>query len=224
MKTLVGTLVCTGCSVRAVWLGNVFCISLYIKRAFGAPGLNGRSMNGKRWMVWMLAVAVCASACDKKKEIFDEQMDTIRSWVETSNNNDSAYTEIASGVFRDIVYPEDGRGTVIAEKGDSLYVMYELYEFTTSFSATSKGTPIYTNKADLMPERVEWSRDTLRMKLGGGTLMKGVEESLTGSAPGDLVLVVLTSSNAYGDHTVQQLPPNTPVAWRIDVEKVIKNE
>ena len=51
-----------------------------------------------------------------------------------------------------------------------------------------------------------------------------LEESLAESAPGDLVMVVMTSGNAYGDHTVQQLPPNTPVAWRVNVEKVIENQ
>ena len=75
-----------------------------------------------------------------------------------------------------------------------------------------------------MPDRVEWNRDTLRIVLGDGKLMKGVEESLAESAPGDLVMVVTTSGNAYGDHTVQQLPPNTPVAWRVNVEKVIENQ
>ena len=75
-----------------------------------------------------------------------------------------------------------------------------------------------------MPERVEWNRDTLRMVLGDGKLLKGVEEALRESAEGDLVVVVMTSGNAFGQHSVQQLPPNTPVAWRIDVEKVIDND
>ena len=184
-------------------------------------------MKGKCWRmcaVAAVAVVLAVSACNKKGEIFEQQMDTIRSWVESRNENGSAYTEIMSGVFRDIVYPEDGRGTPLAERGDSLYLMYEVYKFSTSFSETSTGDLIYTNKPERMPDRVEWNRDTLRIVLGDGKLMKGVEESLAESAPGDLVMVVMTSGNAYGDHTVQQLPPNTPVAWRVNVEKVIENQ
>ena len=131
-----------------------------------------------------VAVVLAVSACNKKGEIFEQQMDTIRSWVESRNENGSAYTEIMSGVFRDIVYPEDGRGTPLAERGDSLYLMYEVYKFSTSFSETSTGDLIYTNRPERMPDRVEWNRDTLRIVLGDGKLMKGVEESLAESAPG----------------------------------------
>ena len=70
-------------------------------------------MKGKCWRmcaVAAVAVVLAVSACNKKGEIFEQQMDTIRSWVESRNENGSAYTEIMSGVFRDIVYPEDGRG------------------------------------------------------------------------------------------------------------------
>lgn len=107
-----------------------------------------------------VAVVLAVSACNKKGEIFEQQMDTIRSWVESRNENGSAYTEIMSGVFRDIVYPEDGRGTPLAERGDSLYLMYEVYKFSTSFSETSTGDLIYTNRyqqagADARPGGVE---------------------------------------------------------------------
>ena len=70
-----------------------------------------RPMKGKCWRmcaVAAVAVVLAVSACNKKGEIFEQQMDTIRSWVESRNENGSAYTEIMSGVFRDIVYPEDG--------------------------------------------------------------------------------------------------------------------
>ena len=164
-----------------------------------------------------VAVVLAVSACNKKGEIFEQQMDTIRSWVESRNENGSAYTEIMSGVFRDTVNPEEARGTPLAERGDSLYLMYEVYKFSTSFSETSTGDLIYTNRPERMPDRVEWNRDTLRIVLGEGKLMKGVEERA-------LVMVLMTPGNAYGDHTVQQLPPNTPVAWRVNVEKVIENQ
>lgn len=44
-----------------------------------------------------VAVVLAVSACNKKGEIFEQQMDTIRSWVESRNENGSAYTEIMSG-------------------------------------------------------------------------------------------------------------------------------
>ena len=183
-------------------------------------------MRVRYWKIGAVAVAALAvAACGRKKEIFNKEMDMIRAWVESRNNDDEAnYTEVSSGVFRGIFPPEDGSGTVPAERGDSLYLMYELCRFTSSFTERGKADIVYTNKPDLMPERVEWNRDTLRMVLGDGKLLKGVEEALRESAEGDLVVVVMTSGNAFGQHSVQQLPPNTPVAWRIDVEKVIDND
>lgn len=171
--------------------------------------------------ILLLAASLFSEGCNKKQDIYTTQMEMIRRWVDNRNANGDLYEEISGGVFRNITSPEGGQETPVAEKGDSLYAMFGIYRFTSGFSG-SKNELIFTDKADLMPERVTWSRDTLKIAVGDGQLMKGVENSLAGSAPGDVVTVILTSSNAYGDHTVQQLPPNTPVAWILDVEKVIK--
>lgn len=176
------------------------------------------------YTVSAVALLVMISACNRKQDIFDSQMDTILSWVEKNNSAGENYAEVISGVYGGIISPDDGQGSPLAEKGDSLYLWYEIYRFSASFSVTGKTDLVYTNVAELIPERVSWSSDILKIKLGGGSILKGVEESLTGSAPGDLVVVVMTSSNAYGDHTVQQLAPNTPLAWRLNVNKVIKEE
>lgn len=156
-----------------------------------------------------------------KQDIFINQMNTIESWLERNDPNGEDFEEVAKGVYRSIEIPEDGRGTPLAETGDSIYMMFEIYRFSQSFSG-SRNDLIYTNKADLIPDRVTWSRDTLKIRLGDGMLMSGAERSLEGSAPGDVVTVILTSNNAYGRHTVEQLPPNTPIAWKIDIERVIK--
>lgn len=148
-------------------------------------------------------------------------MDMIQRWIAGSTEREG-FTQIESGVFRDIEIPEGGQESPVAEKGDSLSLRYGIFRFTSGFSG-SKSEVIFTNQAELMPERVTWSRDPLKVVLGDGQLMKGVEDSLEGSAPGDVVTVILTSSNAYEDHTVQQLPPNTPVAWIINVNEVKKN-
>ena len=45
-------------------------------------------MKGKCWRmcaVAAVAVVLAVSACNKQGEIFEQQMDTIRSWVESRN-------------------------------------------------------------------------------------------------------------------------------------------
>lgn len=168
----------------------------------------------------LLGSILWLAGCNKKQDIFTSQMTMILNWVESRTSNGAEYAEVSSGVFRSFSVPESGKNSPVAEKGDSVFMMFGIYRFTSGFSG-SRSELIFTNKAELMPDRVTWSRDTLKVKLGAGGILKGVEESLVGSAPGDVVTVVMTSSNAYGDHTVQQLAPNTPIAWLINVERVI---
>lgn len=165
-------------------------------------------------------ILLCLWGCNKQ-DIFISQMNTIETWLNRNDPDREMFTEVSTGVFRSFTTPEDGRGTPIAETGDSIWMMFEIYRFSQNFSG-SRGELIYTNKADLMPDRVAWSKDTLKIALGDGSLMAGVERSLEGCAPGDIVTVIMTSNNAYGKHTIEQLPPNTPIAWKIDIDRVVK--
>ena len=165
-------------------------------------------------------IMLCLTGCNKQ-DIFISQMNTIETWLNRNDPNREDFTEVSKGVFRSFTTPEDGRGTPIAETGDSLWMMFGIYRFTQNFSG-SQNDLLYTNKAELMPDRVTWSRDPLKVTLGSGELMSGVEKALEGCAPGDIVTVIMTSDNAYGKHTVEQLPPNTPIAWKIEIERVVK--
>ncbi len=170
----------------------------------------------------VLAVAVvCVGGCNRQKELVEQQDEKILSWLQRTYE-DGEYDILEKGLYRVVTIPESGKGVPEAAQGDSLYVMYEIYKFESSLSRT-KSNLLYTNKADMIPEGVDWDRDTLRFRLGDGRVMRGVEKALSGAAPEDEVIVLMTSDHAYGDHTVQQLPPNTAIAWCVDVEKVMNN-
>lgn len=169
------------------------------------------------------ATVLFAVGCSKQETIISSQLEMIRSWTDGQLNNNIVYSEVASGVYRTVFFPEDGRNTPSIASGDSLYVWYEIYPFSSSFSRTA-ATPIYTNKRAKMPDNIRWDDNVLKIRLGDGSLLRGVEKSLEGCALSDTVSVILTSNNAYGKIQMQQLPPNTPVIWYVDIEKVIKNE
>lgn len=173
-------------------------------------------------MAAVLTVAVvCAGGCNRQKELVEQQDEKILSWLQRTYEEDE-YDILEKGLYRVVTIPESGKGVPEAAQGDSLYVMYEIYKFESSLSRTQANL-LYSNKADLMPDGVAWGRDTLRFRLGDGRVMRGVEKALAGAAPEDEVIVLMTSDHAYGDHTVQQLPPNTAIAWCVDVEKVMNN-
>lgn len=179
----------------------------------------------KRFIVTATAAATIlfANGCSQQESIFSSQVETILTWISGLSDDDPDYEEIASGVYRGIAIPSDGRGTPFIANGDSLRIWYEIYRFSQSFSRNSSSL-IYTNKKERMPENVRWDDDALEIRLGDGSLMRGVERSLEGCAQSDTVSIVLTSNNAYGKIEMQQVPPNTPIIWFIDVEKVTKNE
>lgn len=160
--------------------------------------------------------------CNSEAELVDQQKITIRKWLDSKiEGTGLTYSEVGGGIYRVLTAPEDGEGSPLVERGDSLYLLVELYQFSSSFSKTANSL-LYTNKAALIPKGVVWSPDTLKVILGNGAILKGVENSLPNCAPGDSLTVFLTSDNAYGDNAIQQMPANTPVVWCVNVDKVIK--
>ena len=71
--------------------------------------------------------------------------------------NGSAYTEIMSGCSATSSIRRMAGELLLAERGDSLYLMYEVYKFSTSFSETSTGDLIIYQQAgaDARPGGVE---------------------------------------------------------------------
>ncbi len=166
------------------------------------------------------AAAVCAallSSCSDAADLKKTQEDNFATWLDRQGVD---YRELRDGVYTYTVIPEDGRNRPFAHMGDSLYLRYEIYRFSTSFSF-SRNSLIYTNNPDVMPKGEEWPAEVLKMRLGDGRIMSGVAEALVGNAPADAVTVLLTSGNAYGDKQLQQVPANTPVVWRVTLEEVI---
>lgn len=166
----------------------------------------------------ILILIVSAFAGCGKDDIIINQKDKIYTWL---TGRDVDFNEVSNGVYRVVTIPEDGEGTITIERGDSLYVVYEIYPFSSGITKSSNNV-IYTNRSTVIPNGVGWSTEPLKIVAGGGSIMKGVDESLIGTMFTDSITVVMTSDNAFGDHYVQQLPPDSPIAWCVRVTKVIK--
>lgn len=174
---------------------------------------------GRFYILSVLFIAAFVLSGCNKEEIIETQKAMILTWIGTKN-----YDEVSSGVYRNIANPEDGAGAPNAQTGDYMSLKVKIYMFSSGFSgAGDLRDLIYTNDPELIPIGVVWSPEPIVLTLGNGTLMKGVEKSLIGAAPGDTVTILMTSENAYGNNQIQQLPANTPIAWIVTVNEVIEN-
>lgn len=67
-----------------------------------------------------------------------------------------------------------------------------------------------------------WPTAPVRAKVGGGTMLDGLRRGLVGARENDRVLVFFTSKYGYGDKIMPGIPKDSPLAYRIHINKVEK--
>jgi hypothetical protein len=66
--------------------------------------------------------------------------------------------------------------------------------------------------------------DGMRVKVGDGRLVAGINQGLEGSLRENSYLLFLTADQAYGDRYLGTVPAGSPVVFRIDIREVIKQQ
>ncbi len=113
---------------------------------------------------------------------------------------------------------------VYAAKGDSVSFNFAAYEFASSPAST----PYYTNKKWLADEistvlnTEYWNFDPIRVKIGSGSILKGIDSALPTCRAGDSLAVFLTSSLAYGGTETGVVPKNTALMIVLTILEVKK--
>lgn len=183
-----------------------------------------RTLCGIITLLVLALVGIGMNGCKVPDEFAPKQRTQIENYLSSNSMEyrlvgDSVYVHVAGNY----ALPDQ---QVVISKGDS--VVFDVAAYT--FSNTPSRTPYYTTKQWLAEQSFDPSLDTsywdfepIRIKLGDGSILNGVEEAFPDCINGDSVVVFLTSSNGYGDLHMGIVPRNTALMMVLNIRDVIEN-
>lgn len=178
------------------------------------------------------AVALCLGACGKEEDTIQSQISTIESALGQRDY------DLVGGVYKHVENREragrDGEPTAV--RGDSVEIYFEGYVLTSSLNlsptADPRPAPFYTNREALIAGMADpdglglspeyWSSEVLKVKLGSTPMIPGLATGIPDSHRGDSLLLFFPSDMAYGGKEFGTIPKNSPIVFRIYLDKVNK--
>lgn len=193
-----------------------------------------------------LCVALVVVSCSNDTDTtLTKQQDAIKNYLEGShqprlideteiaNSLDEQpqfYTRWGLDIYRYIsTYYDEGRDDrPMLGRGVTFEMTYTAYIF--SGSQPSVANMYATNDAESLEKlesaglntSYEWSTEPMRVTLGKGEIIDGLETALDGCREGDSVEVYLTFNSAYGNKYIGKVPSKSSVVWYIDITSVIE--
>ena len=194
-------------------------------------------------VVAMLAIALLSISCSNDADTtLTSQQKAIQNYLtgshqprlieeinipESMEDQPQFYTHWALNVFRYIAtYYDEGRDSKPAiSKGTTFDIKYSAYTFKSSkpklddLFATNDQAKIDELYRGYDDETI-LSSDPMRITLGNGNLVSGLERALEGCREGDKIEVYLTYEAAYGKKYIGMVPSKSAVMWEIEILEV----
>jgi len=183
------------------------------------------------------------AGCGKKSTIIAPQQTAIVNYLNGLRMPDGTPRPWAQqgGAYQLITnIDRAGRDTLpAAEGGDEISFHFALTLNTRPVITSSiadnvtAANLIYTNIADLITKLIAsnpafdpqyWSTEPENVRLGSSPLVGGLADGLAGCRTGDMAYIFLTSDQAFGTKGLGVVPRNTPVAYYIVMDTVIKQQ
>lgn len=171
----------------------------------------------------LTVIAVTLVSCEGEEDVTVDQRSAIVSYLEGKNAEyrvtpDSAFVHVAGNSITPIP-------TEQIETGDSV-----TFNFEVSIFKTAPGAPYFTNKkwaVSRIPDYAQidttvWNFNPIKIKLGEGTILKGLESALPTCRAGDSLEVFLNSNLAYGDEDLGYVPANSALMYVLTILNVKK--
>ncbi|MDD3033361.1 MAG: FKBP-type peptidyl-prolyl cis-trans isomerase [Bacteroidales bacterium] len=168
----------------------------------------------------LLSVVLIVISCTDKEQqtVLEEEVKKIDTYVEAQNK--SGKSVVISGGSSRIIY-ENG-GDISVEKGDSVYLNYAGYIFSTGL-----GTIFDTNMESLSSkigiDIYNRGLNAGKVVVGKGELLKGLELGLLGAKKGEHSYIVFPSSMGYGNDKKGVVPPMSSLIFEIWILNIVKN-
>ncbi|MFI3322938.1 MAG: FKBP-type peptidyl-prolyl cis-trans isomerase [Rikenellaceae bacterium] len=166
--------------------------------------------------LFLLLISVFSCGTLSEEETDYGQMTLIEDYLDS---NSITYS------FRDNVYSVDMNSesvdtSVILEVGDSVYINYAAYLFSSG-----QGSLFGTNISDIAEENGFTSIDEyepLGIKYGVSEVIQGLTVGLRSSSVGDSTMLYMPSGMAYGDRRNGVVPEYSSIMMFVDVVEIVK--
>lgn len=192
----------------------------------------------------MLAIALLSLSCSNDADTtLTSQQKAIENYLtgshqprlieeinipESMEEQPAFYTHWALNVFRYIsTYYDEGRDSKPAiSKGTTFNIKYSAYTFKSSkpkiddLFATNDPAKIEELYRGYDDETI-LSSEPMRITLGNGDLVSGLERALEGCREGDKIEVYLTYEAAYGKKYIGMVPSKSAVMWEIEILDIL---
>ncbi|MCC8087908.1 MAG: FKBP-type peptidyl-prolyl cis-trans isomerase [Rikenellaceae bacterium] len=164
----------------------------------------------------ILVVACSLCSCGKPDYNVDTQNTRIESYLSSLGVEDYYYN---LGAYRYTYHT--GNGQTLLEEGDSVYIYYTGYIFSTRIGSMFT-TNILQDARDNGFDTRYIERDRYGVRLGDGNLLRGLELGLPGSREGDSMYIFMASDLGYDDEAVGIVEPGSSLAFKVVVDEIVK--
>ena len=141
------------------------------------------------------------------------------------------YTNYGNIAWRYIAttYAEGRDGWLEADRNDTVEISFDAYVF--NYSDPKNATPYWSNRQATIDRFVAnnkyfdpqyWSTEPYVIRLDSEDGMPGLRRALVGCREGDVVEIYMTYQAAYDDEIIGVVPKESPIAWLLTVDKVVK--
>lgn len=170
-----------------------------------------------RKVLFLFSVLVLAACSNDVKLTLINQEESIDKYLNSTFKDSTVVNN--KGSYRIVISADESKPE--AESGDSLYLYYAGYVFTSSPSSifatnikeVAEGSGLQLTDPDY---------SVLKVVLGKGELIKGLEHGLTGTHEGEHCIIVFPGDLGFGNIKQYNIPKLSALAYEIWVEKVIK--
>ena len=172
----------------------------------------------------LLASAALLVSCTKESRelLYANQEERIEKFVDSQRSSHPDIRVIHNGGFTRVVVSE-GEGVEATARG-KVSVYYAGYNFSTGSVSTSN--LFATNNKDFATS-INWnlSDDTLmseplEIDLTDKDVLEGLRNGLAGVKEGEECYILFSGKYAFGKSKIGTIPANSPLAFRIWVQKV----
>ncbi|MBO5902775.1 MAG: FKBP-type peptidyl-prolyl cis-trans isomerase [Tidjanibacter sp.] len=165
----------------------------------------------------ILALSLCGAmltSCGQDDESLMQQEEKIIAYL-TKQSLD--YT-IEGGTYKVVL--AEGDQSRRAERGDSLSFNYAgmIFDSDPSGLFTTSWEWLVDTSTGLNTEY--WSFEPARVRLGDGTIIKGIENALNNCCEGDSLQLFIPSPLGYGEEEVGNVSKNTALMFLVKVESI----
>ncbi|MFR9532710.1 MAG: hypothetical protein SNG20_05430 [Rikenellaceae bacterium] len=195
--------------------------------------------------ILLLSLLLLVGACsDYDYDEYEDQCEDIETFLTTYHSptliaeSDVAesleyqpefYSYTGNRVYRYIsdYYNTDRDAQREVVDGDTLLLTFWVYDFSTTTSAPSSSTLLYTNDPLYEDAYIEaglnveyWDFSPKEIVLGSGDILKSIETALVGCREGDSVEFYLTFNVAYGDSWIGLSSLEEPIAFFCTIDSI----